>query len=96
MKKKPMIPKSTNRKVDNLELAAPRLPEDLLGLVSDLTGIEDRARLSLECFQYTRDTYWLECAFADCRKGQLDWDLLCQASLGSTMPPPKSADPSHR
>jgi hypothetical protein len=47
------------------------------------------AQLSLECYAYTNDPYWLDCAFADCRKAKLDWDALCMEVLGRTVAPPK-------
>jgi hypothetical protein len=43
------------------------------------------AQLSLECYAYTNDPYWLDCAFADCRKAKLDWDALCIEVLGRTV-----------
>jgi hypothetical protein len=54
-----------------------------------LGAIENRARLSLECWRYTQDSYWLDCAFDDCQKGGLDWEALCQRELGVSLPPPK-------
>jgi hypothetical protein len=47
------------------------------------------AHLALECYAYTDDPYWLDCAFADCRKARLDWEALCMEVLGRTVPPPR-------
>jgi hypothetical protein len=47
------------------------------------------AYLSLECYVYTGDEYWLSCAFADCSKAELDWDAFCMEVLGKTVPPPR-------
>jgi hypothetical protein len=54
--------------------------------------IADRARLSLECYRYTGNSYWLECALDDCRQGRLDWNQLCELALGKTIPLPKSTN----
>jgi hypothetical protein len=54
-----------------------------------LRAIENRARLSLECYRYTQDPYWLACASDDCEKGGLDWTLLCKVALGTEAPPPR-------
>jgi hypothetical protein len=58
-------------------------------VLQGLGAIENRARLSLECWRYTQDPYWLACAFDDCQKGRLDWDSLCQRELGVALPPPE-------
>jgi hypothetical protein len=97
MRRKATIPGGSNKGTTEgkVDLRGVAVRNDLLGRGGDL-GIEGRARLSLECYQYTGDSYWLECAFQDCRKGRLDWDLLCQAAVGSTVPPPKSSVQTRR
>jgi hypothetical protein len=62
-------------------------------VLGTLRAVENRARLSLECYRYTQDPYWLGCAFDDCEKGGLSWNSLCRAELGVIMPPPKPAAP---
>jgi hypothetical protein len=68
-----------------------RSPSGVHLVLGSLQAIENRARLSLECFRYTADPYWLACAFDDCEKGQLNWDSLCELVLGAAQPPPKSS-----
>jgi hypothetical protein len=68
-----------------------RLDSGVHAVPANLGTVENRARLSLECYRYTRDDYWLECASADCKKGGLDWESLCERELGSALPRPKCA-----
>jgi hypothetical protein len=65
-----------------------RVPSGVHPVLGSLRAIENRARLSLECYRYTQDPYWLVCAFDDCEKGELDWNSLCEAALGVPLPPP--------
>src|SRR4051812_37213259 len=48
----------------------------------DLRNIANRARLCLECYAATQDSYWLNAAYDDCRAGSLHWDRLCHDVLG--------------
>ena len=72
-----------------VELPPLRVPRIVAPAPGPLGGIEDRARLSLECYDYTRDVYWLKCAFEDCQRGGLDWERLCVVTLGKTLRTPK-------
>ena len=65
-----------------------RSPSGVHPVLGSLQAIENRARLSLECYRYTQDPYWLTCAFDDCEKGGLNWNSLCEAALGAALPPP--------
>jgi len=44
---------------------------------------------SRAAYAYTNDPYWLDCAYADCRKAKLDWEGLCMEVLRRTVAPPK-------
>ena len=70
------------------EVPTPRTSSGVHPVVDTLRVIENRARLSLDCYRYTKDPYWLSCAFADCEKGGLDWNVLCLAALGAAVAPP--------
>jgi hypothetical protein len=44
-----------------------------------------RATLSLECWEYTREEYWLFCAWNDAKLARVPWDELCGEILGVTV-----------
>ena len=55
----------------------------------DLRDPRRRAALSLECWKFTREEYWLRCAWADAEKAGASWDELCREVLGSLVEPPE-------
>jgi hypothetical protein len=79
------VPKETGARGEPV-----RSPSGVHLVAGSLHVIENRARLSLECYRYTRDPYWLACAFDDCEKGRLDWNSLCELVVGTALPPPAS------
>ena len=55
----------------------------------DLRDPRRRAALSLECWKFTREEYWLRCASADAEEAGASWDELCREVSGSLVEPPE-------